>query len=767
MPYKWLAALIDPTSVLRDKSETNELVGAALLLDGQLAEYSRREAELGVPPLGGGTSKKASVDEQLLAATGAWLSGAQEPWLAHHEIFRRTDATIDQKASAAILGAVGLADADKSDEAVELLNEARSLTDDTLILAFVDVHLGLRMAEADTIENALRATRRALKETKAGRDHRLWRASIRVVAEYNEAAFNGLSGSYLFRRLPSRHLTLADVPLRHEAQALERYLDDEFESRLETGGTRIIGRTEDPVERDLFRAVLRSECLADWYELRDQRRRLGHYKILAAMAEEPQSLVPAFHLLRRARDAKGLKLATRSLRYRGPLEMLATIGNAFAALEWRDHDEEQIAAVLQGTVDMLEEKNAVAALTRIVRRVDLNRREYWIIVLAHLQRVLRSNQQLSVLRTFRSAVSSEPRAYAAQEIARAMSIINWASVPKPERDRWTVFLKANLASEGDRQLIAEALAGALAPVERELVTKEINRAMREKLRLNLAVTAINAEVSLERDVVSALKRANQEALERVRTDASGGKYSLGGISVGHLFASILITYGGEPNDWRALLDFIADAKVSDTEKAPALDYLAYRSEDLPTSARELLRVQLHELVAFHDPLFGSEARFEGSIVRLGVALGHLDEEQAFSRVVRLATEEGLVGRLEAAGSIGPAYRTFRSAGILTVGLMLSRDPAEEVRAEAGHALAAIAAPLEADFERLRVQRLRELLQEPGVLIPLRVLHGLRESDSERLILDPAIRQEVQGIVDRNPSAILREAASAVRHTSHP
>lgn len=715
-----------------------------------------------MPELGSIVPPDAEPSQVLLSAIGLQLSGAREPWQQHQLVMGRHDASKEQKVSATILGAISLADANRTNEAVTLLREASILSDESLHVALIDLHLGIRAAEAGQIPDAVEATEKAIVEVGRGRDHRLWRSSIRVIATFNKAAYRALTGEFTTEHLPSRTGTLTDRVVRIERAALRRFLDEDFESRLDAGDTTVIGRMEDTIERDLFRAVLRSECLADWYELLDTRRQLGRYQVLTALSGDAHTLVPAFHLLRRGRDKKSLRLATRSLRHAGPLPILAAIGNSFASIDWADHEEEVVAAVLEGTTDMLTEANAHAVSARIVSRPNLDRREFWVPVMARLQRMLRGNQQLPILRTLHAAISAEPRAYVSHEIARAVHVIDWRSVPTAERRKWTRFLKDHLDADGDRRQIAEALADGLAAAEQALVTQEVNRALRARVRLALATSAVNAEISFEKDVVARLRVTCKEAMQRVRSEASKGSYSLGGVSLAHLFAHLLVTYGGEPVDWSDLVDFLIDPHVADTEKGPALDYLASRSEDLSNQVRARLASELPNLTAFHDLLFGSHARLQAARLRLAVALGQLDEENAFSRLVGLATEETAQARVEAATSISSLYRSFHSGGVLTVGLMLSRDGVAEVRAEAGHSLAAISAPLEAELERLRLQRLRELLQEPGVLVPLRVLHGFQRSQTGHLILDATIRKQVEAISRESPSAILRDAAVGVR-----
>lgn len=760
MTTEWLDVLIQPSDTLRRRSIAAELRGAALLLDGQLIEYSRQQQELDLPELGELANASGSPGRHIIAAIGIQFSGETDAWRIYASILERNDLTADQRICVSILSGIALADADESARAGRVLDAALTVEAETAHTVLLHLHRGMRFAEADMVGEALSATLKAQDELQHLSSRRKWAPTLRAIAQYNEWALSGLSGEFVFHeRRPRRDSPPLSRVHLHQRAALARYLQNEYDAALRTVSQRVIGgRVEDPIDRDLYRAVLRAECLADWYELQDARQLLGRYRIKEAIGRPSRGTTRAFQLLRRARDDKGLGLAATALRTEGPIEALRDATIAFAQGHWARHEEASIAEVLAAGADLLDEDLSEKTITKVVNRVtEFHRREYWILVLARLANYAPVDLAVDILSLFKGVLDNSPTSYLAREVARGITELNWSRIPDEARRPWIDYLNKHFMERGDEGVISEALAETLFVIERDAVVKTVSHAVSREPRLSTTRVAINADVRLDQAAAAAATGQSLELLSQIRADAAKGKYTFFATPGAHVLAHLLITYDGTDAEWQRLVEFLSDPVVADSSKIDALEYLSRHADDIPEEARNAFRKRLQDLEAFHDPLMGSKEALAGAVLRLGLALSAIEEVEAFSRLVALATKESPEARRQASRGLVGVYERSPSPAVLTLALILTRDVNAAVRADAGRSLALLDGGPE-EFKSLRVDRLLAMLRDPGVLVPLLTLRGLAEGDSRHLPRE--VLAEVSELANQHASETIRRAAQA-------
>ena len=94
--------------------------------------------------------------------------------------------------------------------------------------------------------------------------------------------------------------------------------------------------------------------------------------------------------------------------------------------------------------------------------------------------------------------------------------------------------------------------------------------------------------------------------------------------------------------------------------------------------------------------------------------------------------------------------------------MLAHDADHDVRSAAASALAQLDGDhVDETLEKARRERLRALVVDPGVVVPLGVLVGLDRATPSDKSVARELQSEIQAIAAQHPSRRLRDAAKAV------
>ena len=116
------------------------------------------------------------------------------------------------------------------------------------------------------------------------------------------------------------------------AEGLTEFLSTSFQRSLANPYSRTITfQAQDPTEARLRGALVRSELLADWHDIRRARRLFGRYLVLSKLGTQGGVPAAALELMRRAGDGDGLKAAARTIAIVGsPAPLRAATGSLLA-----------------------------------------------------------------------------------------------------------------------------------------------------------------------------------------------------------------------------------------------------------------------------------------------------------------------------------------------------------------------------------------------------------------------------------------------------
>jgi hypothetical protein len=251
----------------------------------------------------------------------------------------------------------------------------------------------------------------------------------------------------------------------------------------------------------------------------------------------------------------------------------------------------------------------------------------------------------------------------------------------------------------------------------------------------------------------------REALAEIRDSAARGVYSFGGASVADLVAG-LILYANVVDLWIDLADFLNDTAVPRLHRSAAFDRLANEAPEVPHEVRERFVGEVNDVLNAPDRAFESS-----SMTPYPEALRFFGSQAIISDVNTLDLTARLAGtsrrgRQEAARTIATLSRRKSSSWLLALAFELSHDDDSEAQAYAGRCLAQLArsSPALADSSS---NRLLELLNEDGLLIPLFVFRGLQDLGTR---MPTEIRTHIEGMRENHPSRIVRLQAARLLDT---
>jgi hypothetical protein len=762
-PAGLLALLLDPNIVPGLDARTPQTTAIASLFDGRLDRYDAAAAAAGLPRLGDfEANKQFDGLNHLLQLTFHLFIGKPEAATGLWRLAREgLDAAV--RPAAAVLASVALADAGRSDLALEVLMGRTERAGSALEEAALNLHIGIRRAELGQFEPARQATRLSL--SIAQRSSRPPLESLRIVAEHNVVAFEGILGTYPDQSPRSRSLapTLSRVDAL-SADGLSSFLDAQYDAAFQDPLSRsLVFRNEDPIEGQLARALFRSECLGDWYSCLRLRKSLGRYYLLGG-ADDSQRLARGLNLLRRAQDHVGLTKGAKAIRASGPIEALQAssvglVGAAWSPLQTRANlalithsafafDRPASAAIFDQLLD------SMPSLLNLIPGVG------WVTTEAidALTAALETAPRESHLRAFDQILDlaqrpSDPLLH--QSIPSALHALDWDVLDRKRRSQWLAFAKVTIGSTSDTTFVGIAAA--------EELIRSGSRSMKSALLTtfdlsgSLLIGRVILGLGLDLDIVrrQRLSALVVEETDRLRSRARSGEYSMGGMSVGWMLGKLGFAYHDEASRIAAI-ELAKDGNVPIDERVPILNLIAQYPNNLNSRERQRLRTGL-DLVAPGWPILGSIFELKAARLRLFGALGSISGPQALAELLELAASGTIEGRMEAARCLVSLEGIVEVPSLASIGLLLSRDREALVRGLAAGALATIRWPSDFNSSELVMDRLRALAQEPGEIVPRLLWLGLA-SASKGEELDAGLQQLAQKAADGHPAVTVRRAA---------
>jgi len=249
----------------------------------------------------------------------------------------------------------------------------------------------------------------------------------------------------------------------------------------------------------------------------------------------------------------------------------------------------------------------------------------------------------------------------------------------------------------------------------------------------------------------------KRALLDLRAESKSGRYSFGGPSDVDVAVAVAI-HGKIDALWPDIAEALVDKDLSRTDTAPALDRIAREFERVPAEVSDTLGRHSQDLISAPDRFFGSDVKPFPSALRALACTRALGSTQVLLLLSELAASPETLGRAEAAKSLTQFIRADLDytwvEGIL---MQLSFDEEVGVRSEAGRGLALLARHVRSN-EHL-YSRMAVMLSESGLLTPLMILHGLRESEAK--VQNKVLAVKLRGLAEDHPSPQVREAAQAL------
>lgn len=760
-----LQALFEPTRTALFPAageEHSKVRGLALLVDARFADYQRQAVEAGWPTLGEPAPVDAEPEQRLLSAVSLQLSGAAVAAVRLDELAAEPIVPAEVSLAAAVFASIAYRDAGRPDLAVKTIT--RLQTETSLAEALALIHLAVAQQELGDPRSALDASLNAEAALRRHRRASVIAEALRAVASRNVVAFGFAAGDHklAFQRRQAPKATVLDQLESRVASGLASWLEQEFDGRFEDPTVSTVSfRQEDPVQTPLIGALLRAELLGDWHLAREARKRLGRYQLLASLGEDRREPVPAFHLLRRAGDIKGLERALRWYRSEGPLVPLRAFGDGLATMPWTVHTVREDLAGLKGAADLMHERAANIALARLLAELesllrpqpsarlesDVNAAVAALLPPAASGQTATASRYLPVV-----AASSDPLFL--QSVGRVLEHIEWTQVPSSLVEEWSEYCIQHLAGQDDHRFPATVLVRALPATER--LRRAVLQAWEQQPDL---LTAANALVL--GDVPPTLvRRATRMAigeLRKIRADASLGTHGFGAfIDVPLFLTHVLLDYPGQ-SGWQSLSAFLRDPAVAPSKKTGPIREILRRFSEVPAYVHRSLRAWVRNEVRYAEIPMETADEFKGSILRLRFHYRARPPETLLAELLAQATSESRAARHEAAETLRFAADFLPPATVVTLAITLSKDRMWEVRGPAASVLARLASRADPPLASLVWQSLETTLRDPGAIAPLWVLNGLAGDPPPDL--PSGILSVVRGIAKEHVSLAVRQAAA--------
>ena len=180
---------------------------------------------------------------------------------------------------------------------------------------------------------------------------------------------------------------------------------------------------------------------------------------------------------------------------------------------------------------------------------------------------------------------------------------------------------------------------------------------------------------------------------------------------------------------------------------------------MPGKVRENLRHALPTLEAAADGFVGSPEAFQGAKLRMAARIGGYPRERLTAELLELSSASTAAARIQAARTLPLAQRRIGFDFAATLALTLARDSHHDVRAAGARALPQLAARRgDSAIALLKHERLLELLNDPGTVVPFGVLAGFLDATRAGLMIGQEFATEIKRIRHHHNSHVVRSLA---------
>lgn len=788
MTTAWVEALLLPREIApavgaRDVP-LSEREAVALLVQARRRDYQELADQRGtrLPQLG---EVATPQDLGVLARPGPTLVVALDRYLrgeAHAAAELLVPLTHAPAAEpgidvvAAILLSVCARPSDKVADALTRVREQIDEATSPVEAATLDLHRGLDAVGRGDSTRGIELTANAAKltTTTTADDERLALA-LSTVAEANLESFRLLPGVESEITPPPLSWRPSDVQRRSMslADGLQHALDERFDEQL----TDVYAPTqritaEDQVEQPLLAALLQAETLADYAGIRRTHRVLGRVRALRRSHEVADVEGSALDSLVRGSDANGALAAVRGWVRSGPLASSAAAVRRLAASEWPPRQERVPLFALRAGAELLDRPTAdqlVDRLLTLMEPEESQRPRLFAVdheaarTLAAVLPIASDERHRHAATRLRAIADTEMSPLTAHTLSNVVESLRWSAVPESLRDSWIQFVE-RFVEHDNLGAAASLTAWSLSRAEDVRALPELLNAYRRRAHPLVAAVVVDAVDSVPDDVAAGLHSDLRARVAHIRANARNGTFSHGGVDIAAVHAAWLLRDADE-DGWTTLTQLLTDPEVAGTDKHLASDLLATRTEQVPAHAVNSLASNLDGLLIASVPFGLDHAEDETTTnvagVRLASALGILPASRASEWFARATAESDVRGRIETLRTLGATATVL--PGQVLVGFALASTGHEhvEVRAEAAASLVELIA-IDQDLASPGAsQRVLELLDAEGALIPALTLRALRDHP-EALAALGEVAGRLPVLASDHPSTGVRQHAHALR-----
>lgn len=557
---------------------------------------------------------------------------------------------------------------------------------------------------------------------------------------------------------------------RTASRSLERYLHEVFERITRSSTTTYLA---DPVDNPIYAGLIHCELYGNAPHAVRWRSVLGRLRLLRAGTIEDDSRLwlrtEAIRLLRHSDDTKSLELALRYTRSDGPLEAIRldaqqivrhrlersrlrrvelAVLNAAAHLLGRDEASKALRAVMECITDGL----ATRAWRWEERSVQLESAWTAAVNLAGPGEML-DDVACRLLAAAKDVSEGEQLVVGA--LTRAALAIEWDGVADETRGAWARWLEDSTSS------VAVAMAESVGP--RIGLEPQVGSETRSIIAQAAALVNryIRTEVLPTPAEMTGYAEEIANDLEERRRAAVQGTYLRSSVSTCEIAVGFA-QYFDVGSLWDPIVSFLVDPKVGRHEKASTLERLARWRGEVPSDVVSRLGDNLQTLLAqvSSDPFDSGIVPFPEAI-RLGARYGLIDDVDLLNLIASLGGMEETAQRVEAARTLSLILQTREVEDwMFVVVLQLTHDMEALVRAEAGRAAACVLGR-SSKYRQAMGDRLRDLLSQDGLVVPVLVLRGLQDDAVIRADIPDELIAKVRQLAQSHPARGVRLQAEAM------
>lgn len=539
-----------------------------------------------------------------------------------------------------------------------------------------------------------------------------------------------------------------------EAHEYSRYIRQQFSHAFGSRSVVLGG----PAPADLFHVQFGLELLGS-VGVYESRKEVALLRLLQRESDVDE-MAEALRLLRHAGAKQELDFVLRRLQAAGPLSALSKDARRILTTRLDRRLlrtlEVRVLGAASEVLAKSEARTAIDAVSGLLadggptsvagyREIEISRREVAWLALAQLGPAARMTDRVaSLLRGELERVADLDAEIVDRGMWPAVSALEWDDASPEERDAWRGVVRAR----GD---VFPQTCGVVTAALGDVVTAPEEPAFAAVIAWTDGLLQGRAVGDLSETAIDLLR----ERLQVIRSDASRGKYSLGGGDVADV-AAALLTKERAGVLWSDLTDFLLDTRVQVQERAHALDRLARSAVSIPEDVAERFRDAAIDLLERlpRSPM-GPEVRPFPAALRFLAAFELLDESSVYEAITALAGSADEGARRQAAATVAVLAARRSRPELLVLALPLSHDRDVDVRGHAARALGFLSTQ-DGLLSSVARGRLVDLLGEDGLRVPLRVLGALEDSAAE---LPTEISRRARELAESHPSRSVRASAA--------